>query len=75
LLIKYCDVYPLVGNDPVNIFPLKRVTAIGRPLLGNVSVYKPRQQERISVAGNGCVFWVVRAEGLYGAKKFVCSQL
>jgi hypothetical protein len=46
---KYCDAYPLIGNQSVNTFPLKRVT-IGRPLLGNVSVNTPGQQYRISVA-------------------------
>jgi hypothetical protein len=40
----YSDAYPLLGNGPVNTFPLKHVTTIGRPLLGNVSVNTPGQQ-------------------------------
>jgi hypothetical protein len=41
---EQCDAYPLLGNDPVKTFPLKRVTTIGRPLLGNVSANTPGQQ-------------------------------
>jgi hypothetical protein len=48
---KYCDAYQLLDNGPVNIFPLKRVTTVGSPLLGNVSVNTPGRQLRISVAG------------------------
>jgi hypothetical protein len=41
---SYCDAYPLLGNGPVDNFPLKRVTTTGRPLLGNVSVNTSGQQ-------------------------------
>jgi hypothetical protein len=46
---KYCDAYPLLCNEPVNTFTLKRVATIGRPLIGNALVITPGQQY-ISVA-------------------------
>jgi hypothetical protein len=47
---------PLLGNDSVNIFPLKRRRAtIRRPVLGTGSVSKPSLQLR------GCVFSVFSA--------------
>jgi hypothetical protein len=50
---------PLLGNDSINTFPRKRtLTTIRFLLLGYESVTKPSQQ------WGGCVFYVVRAEGL-----------
>jgi hypothetical protein len=58
---------PLLGNDLVNTFPWKRTCAtIGSPLLGNGSVNKPSQQQRLFSAwsvlmgykGTQKVIWV-----------------
>jgi hypothetical protein len=37
----------LLGNGPVDTFPLKRVTVIGNSLLNNGSVNRLRQQYRL----------------------------
>jgi hypothetical protein len=42
---------PLLGNSPVNIFPLKRVT-IGSSLLNNGAVNKLRQLYRLFSVGS-----------------------
>jgi hypothetical protein len=49
-------IYPVLGNDPVYTFPLKRVTTIGRPLIGSVLVNTPGEQQRTSVAGKWMCF-------------------
>jgi hypothetical protein len=64
LCIICCGAYPLLGNDPVNTFPLKRVTTIGPPLLSNISVKTLANNRVYPLLGSGCVFWVVRAERL-----------
>jgi hypothetical protein len=48
---------PLLDNNRVNIFPLKRVTTIGHPFIGTVSINTPGQQKRISVAGQWMRFF------------------
>jgi hypothetical protein len=47
--------HPLL-DDSVNNFLLKGMTAIGRPLLGNVSVNMPGQQQGIFIAGQWMCF-------------------
>jgi hypothetical protein len=45
---------PLLGNGPVNTFPLKGVTTIGSPVLSNGAVNRLRQQYRLCFASGSC---------------------
>jgi hypothetical protein len=45
---------PSLGNDPVNTFPLKRVTTVGRPFLSNGAVNKLSQKYRLCFPFGPC---------------------
>jgi hypothetical protein len=45
---------PLIGNGPLNTFPLKRVTTIGSQLLSNSAVNRLRQQYKLCFPLSPC---------------------
>jgi hypothetical protein len=57
-------IWPLLGNDLVNPFPLKRVTTIGCPLLGKISVVTSSNNRWYPLQVNLCVFCVVSTASL-----------